>query len=98
MAEFYQLRMIKDKDGKETIDLGHLDFMLRRLWEIVSNIDASQKTFQYRGNVDMGGNSISGGPPSQQSASGADFVTRDYLSSVEAAKLISQSLKQVEDQ
>jgi hypothetical protein len=51
MAEFYQVQKIKDKDGKEVIDLDQLNFTLRRSFDLHKHVDESGDVHGITGEV-----------------------------------------------
>ena len=94
MAEHYTLEVLRDKDGNETVDLQKLSFILKRIQDLLTNLDASQKTVFVTGTLDMGGNAVKNGPATQETAEDSDYIVRSYFDSDEFADRIRQIIRE----
>lgn len=82
-----EYRDIRDEDWQS------LRWFLRRVQERLDKLEGHGGESARRADLDMDGNLVKGGPTSQLTAEGTDYITKNYLQSTEAARAINKLLK-----
>jgi len=87
MPDLYQIPLDMPRGDPEYLRWEKLNFILRQLFEVVSNIDGRLHPISYKNDLEMGGNQISAGP-SQQTLANTDYVTKSYLQTTEFGRMV----------
>ncbi len=86
MADFYQIPL-ENKNDKDYLKWEKLNFILRRIFDSINNVDGRNGPIEYKNDLDLDGNAIQNGPV-QSKVEDTDFVTKSYFRSSEFGKMV----------
>jgi hypothetical protein len=90
MSEFYQVDY--NRKSPEAQQWEKLNFVLRQIFNIIKNIHGEEGPVKFYSPIQMTAHAITGGPL-QKNLTATDYVTKSYLSSVEAGNIYLDLLK-----
>lgn len=87
MGDFYQIAL-DNRNDKDYQKWEKLNFILRRIFDLIGNVDGRVGPMQYLNDLTMDGHSIGDGPTGQDALGDGDFVTKSYFRSTEFGRMV----------
>jgi hypothetical protein len=87
MADLYQIPLDMARTDKDFLRWERLNFILRMIFEVISNVDGRKAPLAYKNDLGMSGHQITEGPAQTRLESG-DYVTKSYFLSTEFGRML----------